>query len=1198
MINKIGIQRTLQRIVARKGEIRAIAVQNLGINANKFIVAGNFEYRVPNTTTVYRHIMRLNPNGTIDTTFVPPPAFQGPTTGGNPDPGPINALAVDSFDRIVVGGEFTFPGFSRLLRLTATGPIDVGFTPPPITPITAAVLALEVDPANRVYVGLTGGGMIGTPPRMNFTRLLPSGALDTTGFWGPQTAPFFQASVGGPVRAIKYVTDTGLGNPGVVVGGAFTQSTGGLVNLNNTRNVTLFDLTGAADPAGLFFGNFFSGFDAPVNALAVNNTLAPSLIYAGGEFSNAFGFGGAPVPRARVAGFDGFLGVTGPVGSVSGASIPNPVRALVLTNGTGGTPPFTSGTALLHVGGQQTTTAFADVALNVTTGGVVAAGSLQTSSPLFPANPAVVRAMAANNPITGTGALFGGDLLNPNGEKLVATFNSSYNPPTPTGLPSLDLLANLTLQLGPTQFYASAIDRNTGDLYIGGDVGPDPGTDADPGLGNIAELYRITPCGDVQVVARFRNVAGYLVRNDIDNGAFVDPSEDINRTPNMGFRRVDQTDPASIRAIAIDPQGRIYVGGQFNQVAPGATSNFVPWNNLVRLMSNGNIDPLFQVGQDDPNPPPGYTSIRKGGPTGFGAPGVGFTTVDPERIQPLPVGTCGAPPVYPGTSNPSPVPGTGEKYNPNEGRVNAIVLQPDGKVLIGGEFKCYNEVPRGGIARLTSTGSLDPTFGDSSFSIPGVGDYLLCGNPGGAVVTSIARNATFQGVPLVAYNRARVNAILLQPDGKVVVGGLFARANNVDRYNIARFNSDGTLDTSFAQAGANFATGTSGFVPPNAFLPPQPTDPPTGPNQGATSNGRGGEVFALARQSLGSNAGKILIGGQFRSIVNPGGSSGTPTVCVAFTRLLGDNGRLDNTFLGGRRSQPPGQQPEYDIFGLRFPFGVNLDPLATVRTIVVKSDDRPIIGGPFLIGPRNLAGTDGIGYINNRTRARVHRTGVNGEFGDALNPFLPPPPAPPYNPSVPQATFLSTWLAVPPGVGQNPNAPLVFQPGPYAVALAAGFGGFPPPVLPLGSLASIFAPGSAFLGVGSGAPGTSEISYYPNLPFNQTPPFGLRYTDTRMTVNTITLDPDRRRAYIGGLFNTFESVRADFQNDGAGTPNGLNLDIRWPGVAALQNGSGCSYGLVQPSFPPSQPIPFPQIPPPGPPVPPPGPPPPPSPWVQ
>ncbi|QUV93729.1 delta-60 repeat domain-containing protein [Chloracidobacterium aggregatum] len=587
LINKIGIQRTLQRIVARKGEIRAIAVQNLGINANKFIVAGNFEYRVPNTTTVYRHIMRLNPNGTIDTTFVPPPAFQGPTTGGNPDPGPINALAVDSLDRIVVGRE-TAP---RLFRLMPSGMADGAFNNNINTTmaITGPVLAVETDPANRIYVGLGSGAFIQPPPpappldtRPFFTRLNPTGTLDNTFFWGPQTAPFFQASVGGPVRAIKYVNDTGFGNPGVVVGGAFTQSSGGLVNLNNTRNVTLFDLTGAADPAGLFFGNFFSGFDAPVNALAVNNTLAPSLIYAGGEFSNAFGFGGAPVPRARVAGFDGFLGVTGPVGSVSGGLIPNPVRALVLT---AGPPNFVTGTALLHAGGQETATAFGDAALSVTTGAYL--GTLGTASPFFPPNPAVVRAMAANST---NGALFGGDLLNSNGEKLVATFNSNYNPPTPTGLPSLDLLANLTLQLGPTQFYASAIDGN-GNLYIGGDVGPDPGTDADPGLGNIAELYRISPCGDVQVVARFRNVAGYLVRNDIDNGAFVDPSEDINRTPNMGFRRVDRTDPASIRAIAIDPQGRIYVGGQFNQVSDGP--GFVPWNNLVRLMSNGNIDPLF-----------------------------------------------------------------------------------------------------------------------------------------------------------------------------------------------------------------------------------------------------------------------------------------------------------------------------------------------------------------------------------------------------------------------------------------------------------------------------------------------------------------------------------------------------------------------------------------------------------------------------
>ena len=103
----------LQRIgniIPAPGEIRAIAVQRLDANANKFIVAGNFTYRDPATGTTYRNIMRLNANGTIDAPAFTPTFF----------PSPINALAVDSQDRIVVGGEFIIPGppdRSRLLRL-------------------------------------------------------------------------------------------------------------------------------------------------------------------------------------------------------------------------------------------------------------------------------------------------------------------------------------------------------------------------------------------------------------------------------------------------------------------------------------------------------------------------------------------------------------------------------------------------------------------------------------------------------------------------------------------------------------------------------------------------------------------------------------------------------------------------------------------------------------------------------------------------------------------------------------------------------------------------------------------------------------------------------------------------------------------------------------------------------------------------
>src|SRR5207248_3253889 len=44
------------------------------------------------------------------------------------------------------------------------------------------------------------------------------------------------------------------------------------------------------------------------------------------------------------------------------------------------------------------------------------------------------------------------------------------------------------------------------------------------------------------------------------------------------------------------------------------------------------------------------------------------------------------------------------------GSVWAINVQPDGKILIGGDFNLVNEVPRLGIARLNSNSTLDTTF--------------------------------------------------------------------------------------------------------------------------------------------------------------------------------------------------------------------------------------------------------------------------------------------------------------------------------------------------------------------------------------------------------------------------------------------------------------------------------------------------------
>src|SRR5690606_41037369 len=91
----------------------------------------------------------------------------------------------------------------------------------------------------------------------------------------------------------------------------------------------------------------------------------------------------------------------------------------------------------------------------------------------------------------------------------------------------------------------------------------------------------------------------------------------------------------------------------------------------------------------------------------------------------------------------------------------ALCLQPDGKVLIGGDFTSYNDISRNRIARLNVDGSIDSTF-----------------NPG------IGANAP-------------VFAITLQPDGKVLIGGRFNSYAGMSRNKIARLNVNGSLDTTF-----------------------------------------------------------------------------------------------------------------------------------------------------------------------------------------------------------------------------------------------------------------------------------------------------------------------------------------------------------------------------------------------------------------
>ncbi len=91
----------------------------------------------------------------------------------------------------------------------------------------------------------------------------------------------------------------------------------------------------------------------------------------------------------------------------------------------------------------------------------------------------------------------------------------------------------------------------------------------------------------------------------------------------------------------------------------------------------------------------------------------------------------------------------------------------DGKILIGGKFTQIGSILRGRIARLNADGTVDTTFNP----------------PGGA--------------------NGDVNNLDLQSDGKVVLGGDFTGLNGNTNYNrVGKLNSDGSLDTSFIQSAA------------------------------------------------------------------------------------------------------------------------------------------------------------------------------------------------------------------------------------------------------------------------------------------------------------------------------------------------------------------------------------------------------------
>jgi uncharacterized delta-60 repeat protein len=301
-----------------------------------------------------------------------------------------------------------------------------------------------------------------------------------------------------------------------------------------------------------------------------------------------------------------------------------------------------------------------------------------------------------------------------------------------------------------------------------------------PGTNDAVNAVIPQPDGKVIAAGRFTQANG-VGRNRIARFKF-DGSLDPTFDPGTGA-------DAEITAAVLQPDGGIVVAGLFTSF------NGFTHNRVCRLNANGSVDQSFGFGNGINNAVLAL-ALQSDGRILVGGQ---FSQVDlTQRFNLARLNTNG-------NVDLSFDPGTG----PN-GDVNAIVIQPDGAILIGGTFNGYNGSIRGGVARLLDNGALDPTFdsgagtGGSVFALAlqHDGQIIL----GGRFSQYLGVNRTFiarisgDGTLDMGFNPAPdnwVQSLAIEPDDRILVGGLFININGINRSGIARLATNGTVDATF-----------------------------------------------------------------------------------------------------------------------------------------------------------------------------------------------------------------------------------------------------------------------------------------------------------------------------------------------------------------------------------------------------------------
>jgi uncharacterized delta-60 repeat protein len=301
-----------------------------------------------------------------------------------------------------------------------------------------------------------------------------------------------------------------------------------------------------------------------------------------------------------------------------------------------------------------------------------------------------------------------------------------------------------------------------------------------PGTNDAVNVVIPQPDGKVIAAGRFTFANG-VPRSRIARFNF-DGSLDTAFDPGTGA-------DAEITAAVLQPDGRIVVAGKFTSF------NTFTHNRVCRLNANGSVDQSFGLG-DGINNTVLALALQSDGRILVGGQ---FSSVDLTlRFNLARLNTNGS------------VDLTFDPGNGPNDDVNAIVIQPDGAILIGGTFNGYNGFVRGGVARVLGNGALDSTF-DSGVGTGGNvfalalqhnGQIIL----GGRFIQYSGVNRTFiarifsNGTLDLGFNPVPdnwVQSLAIEPDDRILVGGFFTAINGGNRSRIARLATNGTVDTTF-----------------------------------------------------------------------------------------------------------------------------------------------------------------------------------------------------------------------------------------------------------------------------------------------------------------------------------------------------------------------------------------------------------------